>query len=88
MRFSKGADLAASEERMEKTPSRESRCTALSALLTGNAVLLSSAHTPSNRLLRSMRQSRLRYTSWQKPGCAQKSRMACSGQPEGHFSED
>ena len=44
---------------MEKSPSIDSRCTAPKGQLTGKAVLDSSAHTASNMLLRSMRQSRL-----------------------------
>ncbi|KAA6420873.1 MAG: hypothetical protein FRX49_09262 [Trebouxia sp. A1-2] len=43
---------------MENSPSIDSRCTAPKGQLTGKAVLDSSAHTDSNMLLRSIRQSR------------------------------
>lgn len=72
------ADLAAREERMERIPSRERRCTEAREPLTGNAVLERSVQIASNRFERSMRQSRFTYTSCAKPGWLQKSRMACT----------
>ena len=62
---------------MAKRPSRLSRCTVPSAVLTGKAVLDSSAAMLSNRLPRSTRQSRFRYTLRMKPGWLQKSSTPC-----------
>ena len=64
-------------DRMEKRPSRDRRWTDPSAVLTGKAVLDSSPAMLSNRLPRSRRQSRLRYTLRMKLGCAQKSSRPC-----------
>ena len=62
---------------MANRPSRLSRCTVPSAVLTGKAVFDSSAATLSNRLPRSTRQSRFTYTLRMKPGWLQKSRTPC-----------
>lgn len=51
---------------MENNPSRESRCTAPRALLTGKAVFERRVHRDSYTLARSMRQSVLMYMSWIK----------------------
>lgn len=62
---------------MASRPSRASRCTAASGRFTGNAVLDSSPAAVSNRLARSMRQSRFRNTERTKPGWLQKSSRPC-----------
>ncbi len=58
-------------------PSRDRRCTEPRVLLTGKAALERRVQMASNRLERSIRQSRFMKTSWTKPGWLQKSRIAC-----------